>query len=130
MPPTGYEPYAPPVFARGRPSVIAWFRVYALLMLCSPPAFLVAWAFLTPPGSRESGETRPLSLSLLAPWLIVIVPFVGFWLTAAMVPYRPWGWTFALVAICFGLPSCLTPLAIPLFVFWLKPETKAAFSRI
>jgi hypothetical protein len=54
----------------------------------------------------------------------------GLGLCAAMVPYKPWGWTVGLLVIGAGLASCMVLFAIPLLVFWLKPETKAAFGRL
>ena len=45
------------------------------------------------------------------------------------MPWKPWGWTWALVAIAFGVVA--SPLfAVPLLVFWFKPTVKAAFGRL
>jgi hypothetical protein len=46
------------------------------------------------------------------------------------MPRRPWAWIFGLVLICIGLTSlCCLPVAIPLLLSWLKPETKSYFGR-
>lgn len=62
-----------------------------------------------------------------------VTPVVGtlaaFYLLAALVPLRPWGWTLALVAIAFAVPSVAIIAALPLLFMWTKPTTKAAFGR-
>ena len=41
-----------------------------------------------------------------------------------------WVWVYDIVLIAIGLTSCLTiPAAVPLLIYWIKPETKAYFGR-
>jgi len=43
---------------------------------------------------------------------------------------KPWVWIYDLVIICMGMTSaCFLPAAIPLLIYWLKPEVKAHFGR-
>ncbi len=70
--------------------------------------------------------TRPevIVLDVLAAALVVVYGIATF------VPFKPWGWTLALLAIALGLPNVSAVFAIPLLVFWLKPSTKAAFALL
>mgnify|MGYP001476109940 CR=1 FL=1 len=123
-PPFGY--YEPPASQRGRPAVIMWFRVYAVATLLLYVSFVGLWVSLSSggPGHRP-GE----ALILLVVGMLMLV-CGGFYAIAAMVPFKPWGWTVGLIAICLGLSSCMAVAAIPLLIFWMKPETKAAFGRL
>lgn len=89
--------------------------------------FVVLWATLTPRGVVLVRTTELWQTAVLA---VGGLSFGGFYAIAAMIPRRPWRWTVGLVAICLGLTGCTAPFAIPLLIFWVKPETKAAFGRI
>jgi CHASE2 domain-containing sensor protein len=121
--------YQPPTTMGGRPAVITWFRVYAwtTLVFIGLIGVLAAWQYLAPSGPTAG---PPRSVVILFGLVIVTLAFGSFHAVAATVPYRPWGWTVGLIAICLGLGGCAMFAAIPLLVFWLKPETKAAFGRL
>jgi hypothetical protein len=53
-----------------------------------------------------------------------------FYVVAAFVPRKPWGWILGLIAIIGSIfPFCITAAgAVPLLIHWLKPETKRYFS--
>jgi hypothetical protein len=119
MRPLGH--YEAPATTRGRPAVITWYRIYAVT---TPLFYLLAfalWQLRVP----AIGDDRTFHLGIAA-----IVVLTALFAVAAMVPYKPWGWTFALIAIGIGLPTCLAPFALPLILFWLRPETRAAFCRL
>ena len=125
--PFGYG-YAPPALERGRPAVIAWFRVYAVTTLFLYVGMIVGWLLLAAGGPDvHHGPDQAFVLLLIGAFALA---FGAFYAVAAMVPYKPWGWTLGLVAICLGLSSCMALAAVPLLVFWMKPETKAAFGRL
>ena len=131
--PFGYGAYEPPGFERGRPAVITWYRVYAVTMLVLYGGFLVLWLLMTPGGpaaAQDGPHAAPATLISLVVVGLVALAIGGFYAIAAMVPYKPWGWTVGLIAICLGLSSCMVLAAVPLLVFWMKPETKAAFGRL
>lgn len=125
--PFGYGHYEPPHHTRGRPAVILWYRIYAAITVMLYVGFLGFWLFLTPPGGTMRSQGEVMILLVLG---LVALVFGAFYAVAAMVPFKPWGWTVGLIAICFGMTSCLAIFAIPLLIFWLKPETKAAFCRL
>ncbi len=121
--PFGYGPYEPPIEHRGRPAVILWYRTYAAIAALAYGAGLAGWGWMTFAG-REGVIPPPGVVGVVAAVL------AAFFAVATLVPHRPWGWTVGLVAIALGLVSCAGLLAIPLLVFWVKPETKAAFRRL
>lgn len=124
--PSVNTPYVAPTASRGRPGVITWYRVFAVAQPLWYVVALVGWA-LTMPVGTGSLVTPLLDLRLHVASIAILGAFYGF---AALVPYRPWGWTVGLVAIALGLATCLAPASVALLVFWLRPETKAAFCRL
>jgi hypothetical protein len=61
---------------------------------------------------------------------VVSVFAAGFYIVAAFVPRKPWGWVLGLIAIVGSIfPFCITAAgAVPILIHWLKPETKRCFS--
>jgi len=107
-----------------------WFVVYCILMALLYLA-LVGLGFgylLVEPAKLEvnSSEAEFLGPVFIVAGLLLFFPFVS----APFLPRKPWVWIFDLVLICIGLTSaCCLPAAIPLLIFWLKPETKLFFGR-
>lgn len=131
QPPFGY--YEPPPSQRGRPAVITWFRVYAATTLALYIGFFVLWQFLTPSGPNEvHRELHPTLAGALTVAVLgfFVLGFAAIFAVGVFVPFKPWGWTVGLIAICLGLSSCTVVAAVPLLIFWLKPQTKAAFGRL
>ena len=129
--PFGY--YEPPPSRRGRPAVITWFRVYAATTLVLYLGFFVLWQLLTPAGPNDAARElhpTPGGVVTVAVLGLAVFGFAALYAVAAVVPYKPWGWTVGLIAICLGLSSCLVVAAVPLLIYWMKPETKAAFGRL
>ena len=111
------SPYAPPRSVRdARPAVIFWYRAYAGLMALVALAMLVL--------AVMSGGSTAVAVIVVA---VLLAVFFGL---ATFVPFKPWGWTIALVAIGLGLAGGSAVFALPLLVFWFKPEVKAAFARL
>lgn len=128
--PFGYGNYAPPEATGSRPAVIMWFRVYAAMMTMLYVVVIGLWMFLAPssPNVHTTREAEAQGMIFLLGAVCLLCG--AFFATSALVPFRPWGWTLGLVAICVGLTSCSAVVAIPLFIYWIKPETKAAFGRL
>jgi hypothetical protein len=131
--PFGYGSYTPPSTVRGRPAVIGYFRIYAITTIFLFAAFLVVWQYLTPAAPNEvPTEIHPTlrgALTVIAMGTVALA-WVCLFVVGAFVPYKPWGWTVGLIVLCLGLSSCTAIAAIPLLIYWMKPETKAAFGRL
>jgi hypothetical protein len=128
--PFGYDP--PLARTDARPAVIKWFRVYAATSIAMYLGVVVAlgvWQLHASADPRQHGETSPEAFATTIVLIAVALMLVVFFGVAAAVPYRPWGWTVGLVAICLGLSGCTIVAAVPLLAFWFKPTTKAAFGR-
>jgi MFS family permease len=115
------------------PPVWKWYVAYCVFMailylLCIVMGFvflLAAPASDRRPTSPE--EARLFGVVFMVVGLVLTIPFAS----GPFLPRKPWAWTFGLVLICIGLTSaCCLPAAIPLLIFWLKPETKAYFGKI
>lgn len=110
------------------PPVVRWYRLYAaataLLFMAVAAVFPTLLAIDPSASQRHDGDA-------LAAWLLGVMGALGaiFYGVAAAAPVKPWGWTLGLVAICLGLTGCTAVLAVPLLVFWMKPEVKSAFGR-
>jgi hypothetical protein len=131
-----YAPYAPPgPDSHGRdarPSVILWFRIYAAVMLVASLAILglalmMGYAATRPEVALDPGAAgAPLVAIVTTLFATALVALYG---VATLVPFRPWGWSVGLIAIGLGLVGGSAIFAIPLLVYWLKPDVKAAFAR-
>ena len=132
-----YEPYAPPgpdSYGRdARPAVIVWFRVYAALMTVTSLgllglALMTGYAATRPEVAlNPNNADAPLFAIVFVLLAMALVVLYGI---ATFVPFKPWGWSVGLVAIGLGLAGGSAIFAIPLLVFWLKPQVKAAFARL
>ena len=70
------------------------------------------------------GEATLMSFTFIFLGLGLMVPYVA----APFLPRRRWAWILGIVLICLGMTStCCLPAAIPLLVFWVKPENKVYF---
>jgi len=119
-----FEPYQPPAESRdARPAAIRWFRVYAvaMAMLSLVPSLLVLTSRLGGAGADTTTVVSLVALSVL---------LASFYAVAAFVPFKPWGWSWALAAIALGVISGGALFAVPLLFFWFQPRLKAAFARL
>jgi hypothetical protein len=122
-PPPGYGPQMPGGPAP-TPPVWPWYVAYAILMaimylLCAGGGTVLAVA-----ADRDEDRIQGIIMAVIG------MPLLVLYGAAPLLPKRPWAWTFHLVLIGLAATSaCCTPVAIPLFIFWLKPETKAFFGK-
>ena len=115
----------------GPPKVLVWFRVYtgcmtAIYALCVLAAPLVFFA-----GTRARGEDA-LVLKIQAGVLLLVgLVFAVVFALPFVLPRKRWVWIYDLVLICIGLTSCcILPAAVPLLIYWLKPEAKNWFNPV
>lgn len=108
-----------------KPAVWGWYVTYCIAMAALYLVVVVAGftVLLTGP---TGPEVDPLgskigSLIVIGLGLVLLIPFAA----GPLLPRRRWAWVVGLVLICIGLTSmCCLPIAIPLLIWWLKPETK------
>lgn len=115
------------------PVVVRWYKAYcgAMVLMYLLCALFGAAALLIDPSLLEdqAGDMADLRIQG-AIFLVLGVPLAMLYLVAALLPAKPWTWVVGIVAIAFALSSCCcVPVAAPLLIYWLKPETKAYFGR-
>ena len=112
----------------GPPRVVFWFRVYTgcmtgIYVLCALAAPLVFFA-----GTRTRGEDAVVLKVQAGVLLLVGLVFAVVFALPFVLPRKRWVWIYDLVLICIGLTSCcILPAAVPLLIYWLKPEAKNWF---
>lgn len=120
----------PPNPSQSKPPVLNWFAAYCALLALAYVVCVVAGIVLIvlAPADKDMSETEAQILGgvVAAVCLLLLIAYGA----GPFLPQKPWAWVFGLVLICIGLTSaCCLPAAIPLLIFWLKPETKAYFGR-
>ena len=113
------------------PGAVLWFRAYCALMALIYLATMGISAifFVFDPEDLEMSRFEATMMGALLGGLGFV--FFVMYLVPYVLPRRPWVWVYDIVLIAIGLTSCLTlPLALPLLIFWLKPEPKAWFGRV
>jgi len=124
---------APGTAVDARPVVIFWYRVYAAVMAIASFAALVLGSMFAYAATEQPvyGPDAGAGVHLASIVLVLLAAaLTALFVCATFVPYRPWGWSLALVAIAMGLTSAAIVVALPLLLAWLKPTTKAAFARL
>lgn len=123
-------PYAQP---HGKPKVVTWFNVYAVGMAVLYAAtmalgvFFLAKADEIADADMTAAEARVFGTMMLVMGFVIAAGFAA----ALFLPRRPWVWIYDIVLIAFGMTSCcLWPAAIPLLIYWIKPEVKAWYGRV
>jgi hypothetical protein len=111
------------------PKVLVWFRVYtgcmtAIYVLCALAAPLIFFA-----GTRSGGEDAVVLKIQAGVLLLVGLVFAVVFALPFVLPRKRWVWIYNLVLICIGLTSCcILPAAVPLLIYWIKPEAKNWFN--
>jgi hypothetical protein len=114
----------------GRPVGITLFNVYAALMATMYLAVAVVGVFflVADPSTLEMKPDDPPPALLGGIFLAAGAPLMLIFAAAPFLPRRKWVWIADIVLIGIGMTSaCCLPLAIPVLIFWLKPEVRTRF---
>jgi hypothetical protein len=107
-----------------------WYRVYVGFMAALYLAVLAGGMALVFAAGTMSGDEAQQSLVMGVVYGIMGAVFALVYGIALFLPRKPYNWIVGIVLIAFGLTSCcFLPAAVPLLIFWLKPETKNYFGR-
>jgi MFS family permease len=113
------------------PPVLFWFRWYTALMAAMYALCVIAGPVMLVIASRTHGSEREALIVQAIVLMIIGLPLAVAYLLPLFFPRKPWVWVYNLVGICVGLTSCCClPAAVPLLIYWIKPETKAWFNRV
>lgn len=112
-----------------RPRVVGVFKIYALLLGL---VYLLAAGllYLISQGQAAQEQAVPAAVRYARVGLIALCSALSMaFLAVPALPRKPWVWGYGLACIVLGLTSFVAiPLALPLLLFWIKPETKAYFA--
>ena len=107
-----------------------WYRVYCMVMVAlyvMVMALGVILAVVQPESDTGSAEE---SLIMGLAYAIVGAIFAVVYAVALFLPRKPFNWIVGIVMLAIGMTSCcFIPAALPLLIFWIKPETQAYFGR-
>jgi hypothetical protein len=114
----------------GPPAVWPWFVAYCVVMALVYLVCLVGgialWHFAPSIPDEEVVVLQVQGVVLGVMGLVLMIPYA----IAPFLPKKPWVWTYDIVLICLAMTSaCCIPAAVPLLIFWVKPETKQFFGR-
>ncbi|HEX6126483.1 MAG TPA: hypothetical protein VFZ23_13995 [Pyrinomonadaceae bacterium] len=107
-----------------------WYRIYCTVLAVLYLAVAVFGVFLAVV-QPSTPRYDPAELQLMG-WIYAILGIVFFivFAIASLLPAKPYNWIVGIVMLAIGMSSCcLLPAVIPLFIFWIKPETQAFFGR-
>lgn len=107
-----------------------WYRVYCALLAVLYLAVTVFGIVLTTvPMETRRYEQDELVLMGIIYAILGAIFFVVF-AVAFFLPPKPYNWIVGIVMLAIGMTSCcLLPAVVPLFIYWIKPETQAFFGR-
>lgn len=113
-----------------KPAAWTWFAAYCAFMALLYLFCIVAGIFVlfSDEAGSEMGkpEARIMGTVFIVMGLALLVPFAA----GPLLPRRRWAWVVGLILICIGMTSaCCLPAAIPLLIWWLKPEMKDYYNQ-
>ena len=111
--------------------MIRWFKLYAGAMAGLYGLLtLVGIVVLAVAGAEDDEISLAEKLILSGIFLVLCGGLAAIFGFGVFAPRVSWVWIYDIVLIAIGLTSCLTiPAALPLLLYWIKPETKAYFGR-
>jgi hypothetical protein len=111
---------------------IAWQHRYCVFMTVVYVLSIAMGVFMvTFRNEGASGHNSAEDLFITGMVLIVmgVVLTIAYGVAPRLVP-APWVWTYHLILIAFAFTSpCCLPIAIPLLIRWIKPDTKQYYGR-
>ncbi len=107
-----------------------WYRVYLAALAILYLAVAVFGAVLaTVPIESSTRDSEQLFIMGII-YTILGATFFILFAVAFFLPPKPYNWIVGIVMLAIGMTSCcLLPAVVPLFIFWIKPETQAFFGR-
>jgi len=125
--------YAPPQAVPGATAgVWPWYVAYAMFMGLVYLCCIAGGAWIVAAGPSTFGSGPEATEVIVQGYVLLAmgVPLSVMYFAVPFLPKKPWAWIYHVVLIGFGLTSCACwPVAIPLIIYWLKPETKWMFGR-
>lgn len=114
---------------RATPPVYKWYVAYCIAMAVLYVIVAVMGGILLTMDPVRSGQDAA-TVKVQATIMIAIgIPLIFIFGCAPFLPKKPWAWITGIVLLALGMTSCCClPAAIPLLIFWLKPECREFFA--
>jgi hypothetical protein len=113
------------------PPVLKWFKLYAGLMASLYGIITLIGLFVVFAAGGDEEMSLMEKLVVASIFLVLCGGLTALFGFGVFAPPVSWVWVYDIVLIAIGLTSCLTiPAALPLLLYWIKPETKAYFGRV
>lgn len=110
-----------------QPKAVFWFHVYAGCMAAMYALVAVVGVVLMVFSDRFPDQAMLIAGPL---YISLGLTFCAGYAVSFFFKPSPFSWVYDLVLICIGFGGCPTiAAAIPLLIFWIKPETKAYFGK-
>ena len=118
------------------PGVLAWYRVYCILMQALSLAIIAGGILLIIFKEDLAAQVAPPELLLVFGIILIVLGSISdlAFFAAFFLPRRRWAWIYHLLMLVLGgliLGSiaglCSLALSIPLFIFWVREETREYF---
>lgn len=107
-----------------------WYRIFCSIIVI-PGIVIAILGFVAIIGSFGE-NVKDASGAFAGGIMFMLVGGVPalFYILGVVLPAKPFHWFYGIFLLVLGILSCgLAPLAIPLLIFWFKPETQAYFER-
>lgn len=107
-----------------------WYRVYCAVLSVLYLCVIIFGILMTinPFNTGEHNKEELITMGII--YALVGAFFFLVFVVALFLPPKPYNWIVGIVMMAIGMTSCcFLPFVIPLFVFWIKPETQAFFGR-
>ena len=136
--PSNYPPSTPTVFPGDSAALESktgrrthfWYRIFCSLIVI-PSVVIAIFGFLAIIGSfGETGQKATDAFAGGIMFLLMGVPPMILYFFGVVLPSKPYHWFYGIFLLGMATLSCgLAIFAIPLLIFWVKPETQAYFER-
>lgn len=107
-----------------------WYRIYCLVMafVSLAVAGLGIFLALVPLDTPKRDQEQLVIMGIVYAAFGII--FFLVYAVATILPAKSYNWIVGIIVIALGMASCCTlPAAIPLLIFWVKPETQEFLGR-
>lgn len=129
--PHGVTPMNAGAPSQPAPPVIFWFKAYSVAMALLYLLVIGLGIFFFFLGTIDDQEIDTVEMFIMGTIMVGLgLVLLGVYVAAIFLPRKPWVWIYDIVMIAIGLTSCLTmAAAIPLLIYWIKPEVQQYFGR-
>ncbi|HQU84476.1 MAG TPA: hypothetical protein PKY59_15165 [Pyrinomonadaceae bacterium] len=107
-----------------------WYRVYCAVLAVLYLLVIGFGTFLAvfQPQTPDYNQNELLIMGII--YALLGAVFFLVFVVALFLPPKPYNWIVGIIMMAIGMTSCcFVPFVIPLFIYWLKPETQAFFGR-